>query len=208
MADLLGRQATRDIAEMPGRLIYLMGPSGAGKDSLIDASRQTLRRLGCDVVRRVITRSAESLGEDALGVSQAEFERLGQQGGFALHWRANGLDYGIPAQIDEWLGLGRNVLVNGSREHLVEARRRYPTLLPILLTVKSEVLRHRLVQRGRENADEIEARLQRNDLFLASTSSDTIPVMHLDNSGELAVTVEHFLELLEQEGICVKPTQP
>ena len=192
---------------MPGRLIYLMGPSGAGKDSLIDVSRETLRRLGCDVVRRVITRSAESLGEDALGVSQAEFERLGQQGGFALHWRANGLDYGIPVQIDEWLGLGRNVLVNGSREHLVEAHRRYPTLLPILLTVKSEVLRHRLVQRGRENADEIEARLQRNDLFLASASSDTIPVMRLDNSGELAVTVERFLGLLKQEGICVKPTQ-
>ena len=207
MADLLGWRAIRDLTEMPGRLIYLMGPSGAGKDSLIDASREPLRRLGCDVVRRVITRSAESLGEDALGVSQAEFERLGQQGGFALHWRANGLDYGIPVQIDEWLALGRNVLVNGSREHLVEARRRYPTLLPILLTVKSEVLRHRLVRRGRENAEEIEARLRRNDLFLASASSDATPVMHLDNSGELAVTVEHFLGLLEQEGVCAKPDQ-
>jgi ribose 1,5-bisphosphokinase len=176
-----------------------MGPSGAGKDSLIDASREPLHRLGCEVVRRVITRSAESLGEDALGVSQAEFERLGQQGGFALHWRANGLDYGIPVQIDEWLGLGRNVLVNGSREHLVEARRRYPTLLPILLTVKSEVLRHRLVRRGRENAEEIDARLRRNDWFLANASSDATPVMRLDNSGELAVTVEHFLGLLERE---------
>jgi ribose 1,5-bisphosphokinase len=207
MADLLGWQTIRDVTEMPGRLIYLMGPSGAGKDSLIDASREPLHRLGCDVVRRVITRSAESLGEDALGVSQAEFERLGQQGGFALHWRANGLDYGIPVQIDEWLDLGRNVLVNGSREHLTEARRRYPTLLPILLTVESEVLRQRLVRRGRENAEEIEARLRRNDLFLASASSDATPVMHLDNSGELAVTVEHFLGLLVQEGVCAKPDQ-
>jgi ribose 1,5-bisphosphokinase len=124
-----------------------------------------------------------------------------------LHWRANGLDYGIPVQIDEWLDLGRNVLVNGSREHLAEARRRYPTLLAILLTVKSEVLRHRLVRRGRENSAEIEARLQRNDLFLASASSDTTPVMRLDNSGELAVTIEHFLGLLEQEGVSVKPDQ-
>lgn len=208
MADLLGSQATRDVTEMPGRLIYLMGPSGAGKDSLIDASREPLRRLGCDVVRRVITRSAESVGEDALGVSQAEFERLKQQGGFALYWRANGLEYAIPDQIDEWLNLGRHVLVNGSREHLAEARKRYPTLLPILLTVKSEVLRHRLVQRGRESTDEIEARLRRNDLFLASGSSnDATPVIRLDNSGELSATVDHFLDLLEQEGVSVKQDQ-
>src|SRR5437868_11270334 len=100
MADLLGSQATRDVTEMPGRLIYLMGPSGAGKDSLIDASREPLRRLGCDVVRRVITRSAESVGEDALSVSQAEFERLRRQGDFALYWCANGLEYAIPIQID------------------------------------------------------------------------------------------------------------
>jgi ribose 1,5-bisphosphokinase len=206
MADLLGWRAIRDVTEMPGRLIYLMGPSGAGKDSVIDASREPLRRLGCDVVRRVITRSAESLGEDALGVSQAEFERLGQQGGFALHWRANGLEYGIPVQIDEWLALGRNVLVNGSREHLTEARRRYPTLLPVLLTVKSDVLRHRLVRRGRENAEEIEARLRRNELLFASDcSTGASPLICLDNSGELSVTVEHFLGLLEQEGVSAKP---
>lgn len=193
---------------MPGRLIYLMGPSGAGKDSLIEASRESLHRLGCDVVRRVITRSAESVGEEAIGVSQAQFEGLRQQGGFALHWRANGLEYGIPSQIDEWLALGRNVLVNGSREHLADARQRYPTLLPILLTVKSEVLRDRLVRRGRENADEIEARLGRNELFLAGGSSgDGAPVIHLDNSGELSATVEHFLGLLEQEGVSATPDQ-
>ncbi|VVO16586.1 Ribose 1,5-bisphosphate phosphokinase PhnN [Pseudomonas fluorescens] len=206
MADLLGSQATRNVIEMPGRLIYLMGPSGAGKDSLIDASREPLRRLGCEVVRRVITRSAESMGEDALGVSQAEFERLCEQGGFALHWHANALDYGIPVQINQWLDSGRHVLVNGSREHLPEARKRYPSLLAVLLTVQSEVLRQRLTQRGRESTDEIEARLRRNELFLANGSSgNATAVRRLDNSGELSATVDHFLGLLEQEGINVKP---
>ncbi|VVO18892.1 phosphonate metabolism protein/1,5-bisphosphokinase (PRPP-forming) PhnN [Pseudomonas fluorescens] len=206
MADLLGIPATRDVTGAPGRLIYLMGPSGAGKDSLIDASREPLRRLGCEVVRRVITRSAESVGEDAAGVSQAEFERLCEQGGFALHWHANSLDYGIPVQIDQWLDSGRHVLVNGSREHLPEARKRYPNVLPVLLTVQSEVLRQRLVRRGRESADEIEARLRRNELFLASGSlGDASAVLRLDNSEELSVTVEHFLGLLEQQGISVKP---
>lgn len=206
MADLLGTQATRDVTGMPGKLIYLMGPSGAGKDSLIDASREPLRSLGCEVVRRVITRSAESVGEDALGVSRAEFERLCEQGGFALHWHANGLDYGIPAQIDQWLDSGRHVLVNGSREHLPEARKHYPSLLAVLLTVQSDVLRQRLVRRGRESTDEIESRLRRNELFLASGSSgDATAVLRLDNSGELSVTVEHFIGLLEQQGISVTP---
>lgn len=206
MADLLGNEATRNATGKPGKLIYLMGPSGAGKDSLIDASREPLRSLGCEVVRRVITRSAESVGEDALGVTQAEFERLCEQGGFALHWHANGLDYGIPAHIDQWLDSGRHVLVNGSREHLAEARKYYPSLLPVLLTVCSDVLRQRLVRRGRESADDIEARLRRNELFLASGSSgDATAVLRLDNSGELSVTVERFLELLGQQGISVAP---
>ncbi len=65
---------------MDGRLIYLMGPSGSGKDSLIEAAREPLRRLNCEIIRRVITRSAESVGEDAIGVTPEEFERRQQVG--------------------------------------------------------------------------------------------------------------------------------
>ena len=89
---------------MDGRLIYLMGPSGSGKDSLIEAAREPLQALNCEVVRRVITRSAESVGEDAIGVSREEFEQHRVEGDFALYWSANGLDYGIPVEIDQWLG--------------------------------------------------------------------------------------------------------
>jgi ribose 1,5-bisphosphokinase len=187
---------------MPGRLIYLMGPSGSGKDSLIEAARRPLAKLGCDVVRRVITRSAESLGEDAQGVSADEFERMEQQGAFALCWRANGLAYGIPVQIDEWLASGRNVLINGSRAYLDQARQRYPQLVAVLLTVDVEVLRQRLTRRGRESAAQIEARLKRSALF----SADHGPVQGesvflLDNSGELSSTLERFLKLLREQGI-------
>ncbi len=150
---------------MCGRLIYLMGPSGSGKDSLIEAARDSLLDLDCVVARRVITRSAESVGEDALGVTTAQFAQMRREGGFALCWHANGLDYGIPAEIDRWLNEGRHVLINGSRAHLPEAVVRYPTLLPILLTVKTDVLRKRLERRGRESAEEIETRLKRNAPF-------------------------------------------
>ncbi|WP_095083580.1 phosphonate metabolism protein/1,5-bisphosphokinase (PRPP-forming) PhnN [Pseudomonas sp. Irchel s3h17] len=187
---------------MGGRLIYLMGPSGAGKDSLIDAARDALARLDCLVARRVITRSAESVGEEAIGVTPQAFAELASQGGFALSWYANGLDYGIPVQIDQWLAEGRHVLVNGSRGHLQQARVRYPTLIPILLTVSSEVLRRRLERRGRESAMEIEARLERNALFASRADEDQAKgIFLLDNSGELSSGVSRLLDLLRHEGI-------
>ncbi len=189
---------------MDGRLIYLMGPSGSGKDSLIDAAREPLLALGCEVARRVITRSAESVGEDAVGVSSAEFKRLREEGGFSLFWRANGLEYGISIEIDQWLRSGRHVLVNGSRGHLPVALQRYPELVPVLLTVKDDVLRERLLRRAREGLEEIEARLQRNRLFCADDLIGGDHIFRLDNSGDLAATVLNLLSLVR---ISVKPGQ-
>ena len=68
---------------MSGRLIYLMGPSGSGKDSLLNAARERLAERGCVIARRVITRSAEAVGEDAIGVSPAEFDQQEAAGAFA-----------------------------------------------------------------------------------------------------------------------------
>ncbi|MGQ7958703.1 phosphonate metabolism protein/1,5-bisphosphokinase (PRPP-forming) PhnN [Pseudomonas sp. SP16.1] len=150
---------------MQGRLIYLMGPSGSGKDSLLQAARAPLERCGCRFARRVITRSAEAVGEDAVGVTPAEFDRLEAEDAFALSWRANGLAYGIPREIDHWLADGKDVLINGSRGHLDEALQRYPQLLAILLQVDEAVLRERLLARGRETPEQIEARLERSRSF-------------------------------------------
>ncbi|MBV4476547.1 phosphonate metabolism protein/1,5-bisphosphokinase (PRPP-forming) PhnN [Pseudomonas botevensis] len=185
---------------MDGRLVYLMGPSGSGKDSLIEAAREPLRGLNCEIIRRVITRSAESVGEDAIGVTPQEFERRQHAGDFALAWQANGLAYGIPTDIDEWLKSGRHVLVNGSRANLRQALDRYPTLLPVLLTVKDEVLRERLLKRGRETPEQIDARLARNALFKDRRSTDK-PVHLIDNSGDLADAVTQLLDLIRLNAV-------
>lgn len=187
---------------MVGRLIYLMGPSGAGKDSLLEAARERLLASGCLITRRVITRSAEAAGEDAVAVSCREFEKRLLSGCFAMHWQANGLAYGIATEIDSWLAQGRHVLVNGSRGYLGEARQRYPGLLPIVLEVAPEVLRARLLSRGRESLDEIEARLARNARFVADgegVARDNL--IRLDNSGPLELTVTRLLQLVDESRI-------
>ncbi|KAF1012461.1 MAG: Ribose 1,5-bisphosphate phosphokinase PhnN [Pseudomonas fluorescens] len=186
---------------MAGRLIYLIGPSGSGKDSLLDAARPCLAERGCRLVRRVITRSAEAVGEAAEGVSAQAFAALEARGAFALSWQANGLSYGIPREIDDWLAAGDDVLVNGSRGHLAQTRLRYPSLVVVLLTVDQAVLRQRLLARGRESLADIEARLARNARFSDSLSA-TPGVFVLDNSGPLEHTVERLLALMGGQSAC------
>ena len=193
---------------MSGRLIYLMGPSGSGKDSLLNAARERLAEQGCVIVRRIITRSAEAVGEDAIGVSPAEFDQQEAAGAFALSWRANGLAYGIPRQIDDWLAAGQDVLVNGSRGYLPQARERYPELLAILLQVDEAALRQRLQARGRESAEQIEARLARSrELQLPSATvagdrDEGESQWLLNNSGPLDQTVTQLLQLLSDARAC------
>lgn len=201
---------------MSGRLIYLMGPSGSGKDSLLNAARERLAERGCVIARRVITRSAEAVGEDAIGVAPAEFDQQEAAGAFALSWRANGLAYGIPRQIDDWLAAGQDVLVNGSRGHLAQARQRYPELLAILLQVDEAALRQRLQARGRESAEQIEARLARSRSFVVGgalaatvaaeappTAAPTENPLVLNNSGPLDQAVTQLLQLLSDARACV-----
>ena len=98
-------------------LVLVVGPSGAGKDTLLDAAR---RKLAGDTrfrfVRRVITRPANAGGEDHDPVTEAEFATRH----FALQWQAHGLRYGIPADIADDLASGRVVIANVSRAVIAE----------------------------------------------------------------------------------------
>lgn len=190
------------VREMPsgswGTVIYLVGPSGSGKDSLIEAAEPYLARLGVRRARRVITRSAEAKGEQATGVSRDAFDAYARDGAFALHWQANGLAYGIPAHIDTWLAQGQSVLVNGSRAHQPQALQRYPGMITLQLQVSHAVLRQRLEARGRESNEDIEQRLARS-AALQPLEGEAVYV--LDNSGDLNDTVKALVALLERLGI-------
>lgn len=141
-------------------LVYLMGPSGSGKDTLLGLLPQLLPAgARVRIARRSITRPAD--GEASEAVTPDEFRRRAASGEFVLHWHSHGLSYGIGREIDTWLAQGDIVIVNGSREYLPSAHARYPGLTAVSITVDPHALTDRLRGRGRESEAGIQARLAR-----------------------------------------------
>jgi ribose 1,5-bisphosphokinase len=145
----------------PGRLILVVGPSGAGKDTLL-----ALARSACaedqDVVfpRRVVTREASS-SEDNAELSPEGFREALERGEFAVHWEAHGHSYGLPRTIDDDVRAGRAVVVNVSRTVIDAARRAYANVIVIAITAPPEVLAERLKMRSRSSDGGVEQRLSR-----------------------------------------------
>lgn len=172
---------------MSGAIFAIVGPSGAGKDTLIEAARARLPDI--HIVRRVITRAETAGGEAFEGVTEDEFDRRLAQDAFALHWHAHGLRYGIPAAVKGVIARGGRVLFNGSRAMLGEAGHVFPDLQVIHVTAADEVLARRLGARGREGAADVAARLKRARLPLP----EGLDVTQIDNSGVLEDAVEALI---------------
>ena len=169
-------------------LFAVVGPSGAGKDTLLAGALAV--RPDLVLVRRVITRPSEAGGEAFDGVTEAEFARRKAAGDFALDWQAHGLSYGIPAaQIDP----ARDVLFNGSRAALPVAQARFPGVIVIVVTVPIAVLADRLAARGREAAGDIARRLQRAGYDLPVGSA----VRQVVNDGTVDEGVARLLAALQ-----------
>jgi ribose 1,5-bisphosphokinase len=176
---------------MAGRLVLVVGPSGAGKDTLIAAAKSALADDASYVFpRRIITRQAVAEAEDHESVTPEQFEKMRRNGAFALDWDAHGLSYGLAASLLDDLAAGRTVVLNGSRAAVADARRRFEALTVVLIEARPEVRAARLAGRGRESEAEIAARLARE-------VRDPLPgAVLVDNSGALADGVAAFLAAL------------
>lgn len=187
-----------DVAERPlpvaaGTMVVVVGPSGAGKDSVMSyAARHFAGEARLRFVRRAITRPADAGGEAHEAIDTDGFRAREAAGGFAVSWDAHGLSYGIPRETLDQLADGVTLIANGSRSALPAFADAYPRLKVVLVTARPDVLAARLAARGRESAEAIAKRLDRAVPEIV-IGADTVVI---DNSGALEEAGGAFVSLL------------
>ena len=172
-------------------LVLVVGPSGAGKDTLMERAREALAgQPGFRFVRRESTRPEGAGGEDHIAVTPELFAARRAAGAYAMAWEAHGLGYGIPADIAGDLDAGHVVVANVSRAVLLAASRRFAARV-LEITAPVEVLARRLAARGRESEADIATRLAR-----AVPLPDGLDVVSVVNDGPVDAGVARVLAVL------------
>jgi ribose 1,5-bisphosphokinase len=192
---LLEREQESALPIRNGAFVAIVGPSGAGKDTLIAHARDALAdEPQVEFVRRVITRPCDGETEDHDTLADAEFLEALAEGAFALAWEAHGLRYGLPASVDRAIENGHVAVANVSRGALPTLRQRYVNVAIVEVTADPEILAARLAGRGRESRGEILARLAR------TVACDTIGpnAIALDNSGPKDIAGDKLVAIIRK----------
>ena len=182
-----------------GIFFFVVGPSGAGKDSLIDGARDVLSDFV--FARRVVTRPHGSPGEDHEALDDTGFTRLDCQGEFLITWSAHGLRYGLRRDLLNALSQGRHVVANGSRAMIDKLSTRVPRLVVVEVGAPASVLAGRILARGRETPEQVEKRVTRQ---VESTSAD-VEVLKVLNDSTLEQGIKRFVAAL---GRATQPAAP
>ncbi|MDR6292327.1 thymidine phosphorylase [Inquilinus ginsengisoli] len=184
----------------PGIFFLVVGPSGSGKDTLIDGARAILAPSGrYHFARRVITRPSGAAGEDHDGTTEEAFAALEQQGRFLITWQAHGLHYGLPIELLEACRQGRHVIANGSRSAVPALAERVPRLVLVEVSAPAAVLARRIAGRGREAGADIAARLARPAPDLSAAFAGGVRVVRVANDGTPEAGIAAFVRLVQQE---------
>ena len=147
--------------------IYLsLGPSGAGKDTLLLAGRALLEESSAVVfLPRHLTRDAASITDLEVSVTPDEFAAGITAEAYALHWEAHGTQYGVPsADLTAALREGRRCVLNVSRTQVPVVLEKFGDRFEVYvlhITASLATLRTRLLARGRESPADVEKRLAR-----------------------------------------------
>ena len=178
-----------------GMFVAIVGPSGAGKDTVIRAVAEAL----CDqrniiFARRVITRVSDGITEDHDTMSPEAFEAGRAAGMFCLSWGAHGLFYGLPRSALDAVDRGNTVVANVSRAVLTDAVRTFGRVAVVEITADPEILLERIMARGRESAQEARRRIARSVAFHVPRAACSY--VRIDNSGPIDVAKDRLTKIL------------
>ncbi len=147
----------------PGLLFVVSGPSGAGKDTLVDALRARLPRLQYSVSATTRSpRPGEREGEHYFFMTREAFEARQAADGF-LEWRAyNGNLYGTPRDfVEATVAAGYDLIMKPEVNGALAVKAAYPdAVLIFLVPDRFSQLRERLLARRTETNEEIARRLE------------------------------------------------
>jgi guanylate kinase len=153
---------TMAATQSPGLLIVLCGPSGVGKSTI---SRQLAERMNVWYTVSATTRPKQPLddnGKTYEHIDRKEFFRRLDNDEFLEYAQVYGDYYATPKRpaLDQLAG-GRDVLLEIDFQGAMQVRYHYPgALLIFLLPPDEPTLRQRLIDRGRDSADDIEKRFR------------------------------------------------
>jgi ribose 1,5-bisphosphokinase len=178
----------------PGRLVLVVGPSGAGKDTLLSLAKAACAEDRNIVFpRRVITREA-SASEQNEEVSLDAFRQALSRGEYAVHWEAHGHCYALRRGIDDELRAGRTVIANVSRTVIGAMRRTYADVVVVSITAPPQVLAERLAMRRRSSDGKIESRLGRT-----VDEASAAPDVTIINTGSAEYHARQFVRIIKGE---------
>jgi len=186
--------ADQSIAIGPGRLILVVGPSGAGKDTLLGLAKAACADDGNIVFpRRLITRQA-SVSEDNDEVSAGTFEAALARDEYAMHWDAHGHRYALSRAIDDDIRSGHTVVANVSRTVIATMRRAYASVLVVSITAPPNVLAERIAMRARGSDGKIEQRLHRT-----VDEASAVPDVTIVNTGSVDYHARQLVRIIKGE---------
>jgi guanylate kinase len=148
------------------RVFVITGPSGVGKGTLIRTLRERMPELELSVSATTRPpRPGEQDGVDYHFLTDADFQRRVDAGEFVEHATYSGRRYGtLRAELERRLRAGHPVVLEIEVQGARQVRGTMPEALQVFIAPPSrEALRTRLVGRGTDDADQVQARLRTAD---------------------------------------------
>lgn len=176
---------------MAGIFFAVVGASGAGKDSILNAARQRLEATESFYFpTRYITRPADAGGEEHNSITNVDFIQAVREDRFSLWWMAHELHYALPDTVYHKLRFDTHVIANVSRRTVRESVQKFNRVEVIEITAGPETIRNRLLLRGRESEAEIMVRQLRE---VEKDWCGAANVTTISNDGQLGEAVDRFI---------------